>query len=125
MHPINILLETKKKGAFLMAILSQMLTGVIRTTQAGASSLNSSGFICTALRNITDVLCPDSGPSPNPDFRERLMELIGNDVEFTTSFTTLSGILIAVEDDYAVLRETTSSNVLVPLAQIQAVANLS
>ncbi|MBP2240290.1 hypothetical protein J2Z40_000843 [Cytobacillus eiseniae] len=109
-----------------MAVINQVLSGVIDTTQQGVNRIYRSGIICSTIRSIVDLICPDPTPIPEQELRDRLTNLIGNNVEITTNFSDVTGLLTAVKTDYVVLLETrTNTNVLVPLASVQAVSNLS
>lgn len=67
---------------------------------------------------------PGNGPTPPgtpTTMRELLMTLINEQVEVTTPFGTVSGLLLAVKDDYIVIIEN-GSQVLVRIEAIELVS---
>jgi len=74
---------------------------------------------------------PGFVPLPtNPDFppstlRELLLSLLNKEVQILTPFDTpLTGILIAVELDYVVLRESDGTEVLINFSTIEAAGEI-
>lgn len=63
---------------------------------------------------------PPAGNVPTT-MRELLMTLVNEQVEVTTPFETVSGLLLAVKDDYIVLVES-GSQVLVRIEAIELVS---
>lgn len=65
-----------------------------------------------------------STPSTPTNLQEYLLTLLNEQVQISTPFDTLTGTLMAVQNDYVVLVESTGSLVFVAISQIETVTEL-
>ncbi|MFE3893012.1 DUF2642 domain-containing protein [Priestia sp. YIM B13446] len=65
-----------------------------------------------------------STPSTPTNLPEYLLTLLNEQVQISTPFDTLTGTLMAVQNDYVVLVESTGSLVFVAISQIETVTEL-
>lgn len=65
--------------------------------------------------------CP-TPPNGNGTIRDVLLGLVGRRVTVTTSFDVITGTLLTVQTDYIIIIEDTGSQVLVRIAEIEAVS---
>lgn len=65
-----------------------------------------------------------TGAPPAEDIGDELEDLIGERVEITVNFGPVSGTVIAVRNDYAVLEDALGRFVYIPFASIQAITRL-
>lgn len=70
------------------------------------------------------ITLPGTSPSPPTTLREYLLTLLNEQVQISTPFDTLTGTLMAVQNDYVVLVESTGSLVFVTISQIETVTEL-
>lgn len=70
------------------------------------------------------ITLPGTSPSTPTTLREYLLTLLNEQVQISTPFDTLTGTLMAVQNDYVVLVESTGSLVFVTISQIETVTEL-
>ncbi|WP_246145010.1 DUF2642 domain-containing protein [Oceanobacillus sojae] len=89
-------------------------------------SLNLPGFSLDGGQNLNLSLGKWGGggtPGTPTTIREVLLSLVNEQVQVTTPFDTISGTLLAVQDDYIVIIEASGSQVLVRIEKIEFVSN--
>lgn len=66
---------------------------------------------------------PAPGPAPPTSLRELLLTLVNEQVQITTPFGAVSGLLLFVGDDYVAVVED-GSQILIRISQIELVSEL-
>lgn len=67
---------------------------------------------------------PSTPPTSPASIRELLLSLVNEQVEVTVPFGPLTGVLLAVRNDYIVLVEADGSQVLIRIDKIELVSEL-
>ncbi|MFD1065875.1 DUF2642 domain-containing protein [Oceanobacillus locisalsi] len=122
----------------LLSLLNQLSQNVVTTNSANDTnndstlsnnfSLNLPGFSLDADHNLNLGFGNWGGRKPSPpstptNIREVLLSLVNEQVQVTTPFDTISGTLIAVQDDYVVIIEASGAQALVRIEKIEFVSN--
>ena len=98
-----------------MGLLNQLSLNLASNRQNADSSANTSGIDIDFDFDIGG----GSGFPPSCDtpttFRELLLTLVNEQVQVTTPFGAVTGILLVVEDDYIVIVENAGEQVLVAI----------
>ncbi|MBN6205207.1 DUF2642 domain-containing protein [Ralstonia pickettii] len=105
--------------------MSQNTTSVIRTNSDFAIDFPSVDLNIDlgGISTSTPPETPPTDPTTPSTLRELLLTLVNEQVQVTTPFGAVSGLLLAVRDDYIVLVEE-GSQVLVRTEQIELVSEL-
>ncbi|GAB4075118.1 hypothetical protein GCM10028778_26210 [Barrientosiimonas marina] len=118
------------------SLIPDQNTGQEQTTAPNADmnknvSVNVPGFDMNTGLNLdfgkpgnTNPPTQPSQPSSPQTMRDVLLNLQNDQVEITTPFGPVTGTLIAVKDNYAVLVESDGSLNLVPIDKIEQVSQL-
>ncbi|MEK4300798.1 DUF2642 domain-containing protein [Oceanobacillus sp. FSL W8-0428] len=120
----------------LLNLLNEMSQNLVTSNNANSVnndstlshnfSLNLPGFSLDGGQNLNLSLGKWGGggaPGTPTTIREVLLSLVNEQVQVTTPFDTISGTLLAVQDDYIVIIEASGSQVLVRIEKIEFVSN--
>ncbi|MFD1415603.1 DUF2642 domain-containing protein [Oceanobacillus jeddahense] len=129
------LTERQRKLVNLLNLLSQnaVTTNSANDTSNDSTlsnhfSLNLPGFSLDSNNNLNLGFGNWGGGTPAPpstptNIREVLLSLVNEQVQVTTPFDTISGTLLAVQDDYVVIIEASGAQALVRIEKIEFVSN--
>lgn len=120
----------------LFSLLNQMSQNLVTANNANDTnngstlsqnfSLDLPGFSLDGGQNLNLSLgkwgCGGTPGTPTT-IREVLLGLVNEQVQVTTPFDTISGTLLSVQDDYIVIIEASSAQVLVRIEKIEFVSN--